>query len=492
MATINIDIKNNITSYSIANGDFVVCGNSDHKAVFTFDSGWTDADKNNARAVFWYDGKEENKKIQLNSGSYECVVPFIENSNELKIGVRLEHTNIMATTMAVIPLYPSIRSKEGYLDDAAIAQYLEEVQAARNDIDHDVADIAKNIVNARDGYSKLEKEVENLEHHFDDELFITDDNIAHAKFLPDNVLPWAEITKIGGMCSNVSSDNLLNLPSVINKAESGLVNYDLFTGTYGGAEPVKPEHINNLPFLDVGDYYFSYKIDDNKTADISIREVDDDGIIGATLAGHSGTTFKVQKRTRVTLRVYPSEAITIKEIMLNTGTKAIPYKKYVKPGLAYAPIDRIDSIGKNLLNPMKLGTPAPNNGITATKNSNGSYTVKGTAGVGGASLYLGTFSKNDIPIGEYYYSCPFEGTGRVITFYEKYDGGTYKGNWDWKSEQNIEIDYRGYTSIMIFFYIVEGITVDLTAYPMLNHGTEKLPWEPHNYSAILIPSEIRN
>lgn len=183
------------------------------------------------------------------------------------------------------------------------------------------------------------KQIDNLKSGISDQ-FETDSSIAYVKDVPSNAMPYAEVKKIGGMTykdgntllsakvTEVKSVgvNLLNIPQTFVK-DSIYYGYDLFTGTVGSDTAVPQEKVKTLPYLKAGEYYFSYNMD-AAIQDIYVMQVNNDGSIGTTYINQVGK-FTVTHDTRVTLKVYTNEVVTIKNIMLKKGSTAQPHTPYV-------------------------------------------------------------------------------------------------------------------------------------------------------------------
>ena len=71
------------------------------------------------------------------------------------------------------------------------------------------------------------------------------------------------------------------------------------------------------------------------------------------------------------------DTATVTDIMLNEGSTALPYEPYFE-GLRSAPVTKGKSVGVNLLNPNDYATSTLE-GVTFTKNADGSITANGTA-----------------------------------------------------------------------------------------------------------------
>ena len=77
--------------------------------------------------------------------------------------------------------------------------------------DHDVRinETAKLAQSATENAERNDKRITNLEKRLDDSLFVTDDSVSYAKIVPSDALPYAEISKIGGMSHPDAKTNTL-------------------------------------------------------------------------------------------------------------------------------------------------------------------------------------------------------------------------------------------------------------------------------------------
>lgn len=79
--------------------------------------------------------------------------------------------------------------------------------------DHDVRieEAAKLAESATQNADRNDKRITNLEKRLDASLFVTDDSVAYSKIVPEAALPYAEISKIGGMSHPDAETNTLKV-----------------------------------------------------------------------------------------------------------------------------------------------------------------------------------------------------------------------------------------------------------------------------------------
>ncbi len=97
---LQINVNGKIATYSKRGGD-IVCGNSDYKIHFTFDSSWKNAATKYARFIW----NGEYTDVPIDS-SGNVTVPRIENTDQCLVGVYA--TNMYTSTPAIIPCRRSI------------------------------------------------------------------------------------------------------------------------------------------------------------------------------------------------------------------------------------------------------------------------------------------------------------------------------------------------------------------------------------------------
>ena len=203
----------------------------------------------------------------------------------------------------------------------------------------------KNISQSTERINTVEKRVTNLELAITPSPFVTDDTVAYAKVVPDNALPYAEISEIGGMtrkCANfLPLADGYKFTSTVNEGDMGHIpicnGVQLKQGTYTISFEVTQgtTNVRNTPYL----------------AKTESSRIYVSGFENAFVAAgrHSGNvnipedgeyTFGWWCHTNATSQ-------TISNIMLNEGSTALPYEPYFD-GLRSAPVTAVESVGANL------------------------------------------------------------------------------------------------------------------------------------------------
>ena len=201
----------------------------------------------------------------------------------------------------------------------------------------DVADLKTKV-------SRTEKRIMNLEKGLPDDDFVTDSTSAYVREVPENALPFAEISEIGGVtrkCTNLIPSPYLSTVSNVNGV-SVIVNEN-GTITFSGKCTSGWTFILCEQLMHAGNYYLA---DGVTETGINFLAYDIDNSEVVSWEG----AFSLTKDTRV--RVYYLVADTfngncVVSPMLNSGETALPYEPYFE-GLRSAPVTEVVSEGVNL------------------------------------------------------------------------------------------------------------------------------------------------
>lgn len=99
MKTLHVSVANKIATYQKRDGA-IVCGNSDYKLQFAFDSEWADHNEKTARFIW------NGQYVDVDFTGDTCDVPIIRNAQLVKVGVYAG--NLTTTTSAIIPAQRSV------------------------------------------------------------------------------------------------------------------------------------------------------------------------------------------------------------------------------------------------------------------------------------------------------------------------------------------------------------------------------------------------
>ena len=322
--------------------------------------------------------------------------------------------------------------------------------------------------------ARNDKRIANLESGTPPELFVTDSTVAYVKDVPEDVLPYAEVTKLGG--KSRKRTNLIPFPyadggageSVTILGVTYTVNADgsvKRTGTANG--------YSNFSFSrDV-----NFKAGETYTASagviVSVKSNGETKYLFNTFVWEEGYTlgniYTQVANTTVDDIVYP---------MLNSGSTALPYEPYFE-GLRSAPVTEVESVGKNLI-PLPhtdggAGESVTILGVTYTVNADGSVKRTGTAN--GYSNF--SFSRDvNFKAGETYTAS----AGVIVSVKSNGETKWLSNTFVWKEE---------YTLGNIYTQVNPNVAVDDTIYPMINKGSVALEYTPYTKRSLPIPEAVQ-
>ncbi len=191
------------------------------------------------------------------------------------------------------------------------------------------------------------KRITNLEHQIDPELFPSDTEVAYRKTVPENAMPYAAITEIGGM-SRVCT-NLIPFPYYYDSRNSNgitwTVNNDGSITVDGTSTALSQFYLCTECPLRAGE---TYTISD--AVIYYKKENDDTSYYINNTAKESTFTWEASYQL---VRIYcqVSKGATVSNVkfypMLNLGEAALPYEPYFT-GLRDAKVSTVESVGKCL------------------------------------------------------------------------------------------------------------------------------------------------
>ena len=338
------------------------------------------------------------------------------------------------------------------------------------------------------------KRISNIEAGLPADRWAVDSTTAYQKDFPANALPYAAVSKIGGMTRKCA--NLLNLTDRSYAAGGVTATVKDQTISFSGVATAETWNILGSITLTAGNYTVSCAqtmatgvnfyifSSGNYTPIKNTRPT-------STLTVTETTTFNVI--VQITDLVNDSSTLGTYNLMLNEGTAALPYEAYFD-GLRDAPVTAIESVGVNVIPfPYDVSGSKTLNGITYTINKDASITVSGTAT---AASYLHIHNKLPLQAGTY--SLSASGTGSQIHILVQY----YSKNGSYVKSIK---DVYGFTSSTftvtsndlalynahVILQVLAGATVNATIYPMINKGTTALPYVPYVKHTLSIPEAVQ-
>lgn len=226
--------------------------------------------------------------------------------------------------------------------------------------------------------------------------------------------------------------------------------------------------------------------------------------------------FKYGRAGNVSINVDPSNTVSVEMFNEGMGKKAnasteikntdiayakivpsetAPYAKVKKIGgmsyrdetagvLKNAAVTRVKTTGKNLLKFSKAAA-VKRNGITFTKNDDGSVSVTGTA-TNTANFAVTKMKALVFPTGEYYVSI---GSSTTRVYVDAYSGGAWKKTLRWNNGV-LSIDSTTYDEIEVCLSVDKDTEVNESVFPIIIFGSVAQPFEPYKETTLPIPAEV--
>lgn len=214
--------------------------------------------------------------------------------------------------------------------------------------------------------SRLDKRVTNLEKGILPDPFLTDDSVAYTKTVPENALPYAEITEIGGMTRKCT--NWIPFPYTDGGAGFSITrNGVTFTVQDDGSVVANGTATANSIFvlanysisLAAGTYTMSGVPSEGSSSTFMIQGAGRDGTGATNNSSVAGTKLTLGQDVGdyliqlVVFKNYTANNIVFKP-MLNSGSTALPYEPFFE-GLRSAPVTAVESVGVNIAPPFNIG-----------------------------------------------------------------------------------------------------------------------------------------
>lgn len=302
--------------------------------------------------------------------------------------------------------------------------------------------------------SQHNKRISNLEHLIDPEIVHTDDTVAYVKDLPLGALPYAEVTKIGGMTRKCT-----NLIDGANKTlETHTYKVSITAGDY---ICVVRNPNGSLDGIKTGVTYAA-----------SFRDASGSVIVSGV---HNGVTITAEQASQISRlyvafeSAYYTGDFTTVTHQLNRGLVALPYEPYFD-GLRSAPVSELVSEGVNL---------APVANISGTRIV--TYTLPKLYPAGKYTVsMLGTSSATDMLIS---YKNITTDKSLAVNTYKSGKVSTLTFDADFDFDALVFYGSYDYTASSGIEFTVSNI--------MLNEGSTALPYRPYFKRTLPIPEAVR-
>jgi hypothetical protein len=343
-----------------------------------------------------------------------------------------------------------------------ISQLQTDVSNSKNDISNlksFAENTNKSLANLEQTDIITNKRLANLESATLD--FIEDSTVAYQKTVPENALPYAEVTKIGGMtrkCTNLW-DEASEQGSLRNGDNSTYVNSELRTINYIKIQP-------NTTYYTNTDIIVSYYNANKEWVQGSGSEF-----------GYSvyAGTFTTPSDTHY-MRFYTMRYGTTynNDVIIAEGSTALPYEPYFE-GLRSAPVSELVSEGVNLFDAKNVSSSIQYATVSLSGND---VVIEGT--------YYASFSiklKANVT-----YSISYSATSeKIFQVNLKYKSGTLSQA---LTQNQTFIPLEDVDEI--YLYAGDGVVAKTTYHNfMLNKGSTALPYRPYFKRTLPIPEAVR-
>lgn len=331
-----------------------------------------------------------------------------------------------------------------------------------------------------------------LETKVDEAEVVTNDSIAAIKDVPENALPHAELTEIGGMTKKC--ENLIPFPYTYGgTGYSATINGVTFTVQDDGSVVANGTATANAIFivanysipLAAGTYTISGVPSTGSAMTFMIQGAGRGGVSAANNIKFEGDSFTTAEDIEYLLQIVVFNGYTANNLvfkpMLNEGNTAHPHELFFE-GLRSAPVSAVESVGANLI-PFPYDDKSKTvNGLEFTVNDDNTIVVTGTCTQQVDFLIHyntlmrvtnGTYILSGVP------------KGAVGSLYAIVNGKIF--NSTTTGEQFDVTD--GSLQIALTYY--SGQVVNETIKPMLNKGSTAKPHAPYVKRTLEIPEAVQ-
>lgn len=335
------------------------------------------------------------------------------------------------------------------------------------------------------GISRNDKRITNLELGISPDPFVVDNSVAYSKVIPDNVLPYAEITQIGGLTR--TSHNLVPYPYnglIMNDGSVFTIQEDRSVTIKGVSTTKNVYYLARDMTISSGTYTLSLQIlfgTKTSKARLETAVTTSEGIRYYHCKGGTDAGFKTFSVTENgTLNLYLVADVSDEDVnltvrpMLNKGDVALPYEEYYE-GYRSAKVTAVESHCANLIPFPYASSGLVKNGITFAVQEDGGVRVSGTST---ASVSFQVAAALDLEPGTYAVS---GGVGNIIVTARKKDSSG--ADLGWIDSGNTRpfsgtLD-NGESLSYVAIYVSQGVTVNGIIYPVLSRGAVARAYTPY-------------
>lgn len=325
--------------------------------------------------------------------------------------------------------------------------------------------------------SSFDKRIENLEAAVSPGMVMPtiDDTIAYRKTVPNGVLPNAAVCEVGGMsykCENLAKPSISHQwLSTASIADDGKIT--ITCNAVGTAFCIAYRCA-----VKAGETYY-VKLHNVSGISKVVFFADAHASTGSLLGVSREGAYTARSDATIYIGIYLHDSVASGTVgscyvMINKGSTALPYQPYFE-GLRDSKVTAVESVGANCIPFPYSFSAGTYNGVNLTINSDGTFALNGTA-TGASYLLLQTAT---LPAGTYYVSDSGENDWKS-RFYVSHSENYFKNSSFTLTEPTL-VEFR--------IAIYESFSGTATLKPMVNRGTEALPYSPYFRESLPIPAD---
>lgn len=376
------------------------------------------------------------------------------------------------------------------LDIPSVNDKLFEISENLNEgLDEKVDFVVDLTSNLEEKQTALEERVADLE-----SLTLTytkDTATAYEKVAPTECGSKVQIKSVGGASEVVKSKNLLNPRDILFSGDGewsephdqdGSITYTAYGPMVGNLYPRDFD-------LPIGRYYIYVE----GGCDNAWHFFEEDEWLEFSLsAEYDEEVFEYVETTR-TLKVmlWQDTSVTTDTYEFTEAPEGTVFEPYIEPHFKHANVERIESLGANLIPFPYVDSTKTVNGVTFTVNEDQTITANGTATADAEFLIINHDYADKTDLGRAYFTgCPSGGSAE--TYY------ILSINAGYKIIDEKKWGLSNFTKNYMRFKIVikKGYTAkNLVFKPMLNLGNDAAPYKPYTTEPIdtlIIPESVRS
>ena len=380
-----------------------------------------------------------------------------------------------------------------------ISQLQTDVSNSKNDISNlksFAENTNKSLANLEQTDIITNKRLANLESATLD--FIEDSTIAYSKTVPENALPYAEVTKIGGMTrksTNLATPfnigyNMDDVTGEVFKDDKAVATTDMIAVNIVGDNTYTWSNIVSI--FTSGVYFYNTNKEYLGRCGATYREqlIINKELLIANLTNIGGEIAYIRLWQSALNSGETIDLLTKQPPMINEGSTALPYEPYFE-GLRSAPVSELVSEGENLAS-MVNGTYKLGTNFEATF-TDGHIDLK-IMGYGELlSTVWGSYTQRELPIGTYtlgfnVISPSSNPSAAMYIYVDDEHIGTIR---DATNSKTFTLNKPSIVKYGFYEYHTDGIAKSKSIDVILNKGETLSTYRPYFKRTLPIPEAVR-